>query len=154
MLGAEYKDQDCSAARALEIIGERWSLLILRDAIFRGTTQFSAFQRSLGIATNILAKRLERFVASGLMTGPGTDGQYRLTVMGRDLAGVLVAMTAWGERWVEAGPVDFVEVGSSEEVAARLVRTRDGAEVNSANVAVRLRPGRTKRQAASAAPSS
>src|SRR5215471_16867967 len=56
MLGRLYEDQDCSAARALEVVGERWSLLILRDAIFRGFTRFSQFEETLQISTNILAK--------------------------------------------------------------------------------------------------
>lgn len=67
MLGRYYPGQTCSAASALELVGERWSLLILRDAFFRGHTRFSDFERSLGIAPNILTKRLESFVSDGLM---------------------------------------------------------------------------------------
>src|SRR5262249_25709747 len=67
VLGRHYDNQDCSAARALELVGERWSLLILRDAMFGGITRFSQFQKGLGIATNVLAERLEGFVAAGLM---------------------------------------------------------------------------------------
>ena len=74
MLGRLYENQDCSAARTLEVVGERWSLLILRDAMFGGFTRFSQFQKSLGIATNILAKRLEGFVAAGLMEQPRSSG--------------------------------------------------------------------------------
>lgn len=138
MLGNDYDGQDCSAARALELVGERWSLLILRDAMFRGTTQFTAFQRCLGVATNILARRLERFVQAGLMETP-VDGHYRLTDKGRDFAGVVVALTAWGDRWVSPGPVDFVEAGTDDVVVPRMVRARDGAEVGASNLAVRLR---------------
>lgn len=61
---------ECSAARALEVVGESWSLLILRDALFRGYTRFGDFERSLGIAPNILAKRLEGFVAAGVSRAP------------------------------------------------------------------------------------
>jgi DNA-binding HxlR family transcriptional regulator len=60
MLGRTYENENCSAARALEVVGERWSLLIVRDAICRGTTKFSEFQRNLGLAPNILASRLGR----------------------------------------------------------------------------------------------
>ena len=56
MLGRHYEGEECSAARSLELVGERWSLLILRDAMFRGSTRFSQFQKALGIATNILTK--------------------------------------------------------------------------------------------------
>jgi DNA-binding HxlR family transcriptional regulator len=84
MLGRLYEGQDCSAARALELVGERWSLLILRDAMFRGYTRYGQFQKSLGIASNILAKRLEDFVAAGIMqrgqpAGAGEQVEYLLT---------------------------------------------------------------------------
>ena len=65
MLGRTYGRENCSAARALELVGERWSLLIIRNAVFAGTTRFSDFERRLGVATNILAKRLDGFVAAG-----------------------------------------------------------------------------------------
>jgi DNA-binding HxlR family transcriptional regulator len=104
MLGHLYEKLNCSAARALEIAGERWSLLILRDALFRGTTRFSDFERSLGIASNILAKRLESFVDAGLMElrryapQPEHD-EYVLTAKGLDFKPVIIALTAWGDRW-------------------------------------------------------
>ena len=68
MLGRTYDGQDCSAARTLELVGERWSLLIIRDALFAGMTRFSEFERSLGIAPNVLAARLAWFVEAGLVT--------------------------------------------------------------------------------------
>src|SRR5262249_21056445 len=110
MLGRFYDNQDCSAARALELVGERWSLLILRDAMFRGYTRFSQFQKSLGLATNILAKRLEGFVAAGLMEHrqPGAAGEqaeYLLTQKGLELKPVIIALTEWGDKWVQPGPV-------------------------------------------------
>jgi DNA-binding HxlR family transcriptional regulator len=108
MLGRLYEDQDCSAARALELVGERWSLLILRDALFRGFTRFSEFQRALQVAPNILAKRLEHFVASGLMetrlNGPHSDyREYRLTDMGQELKPIVLALSAWGAKWTRPG---------------------------------------------------
>ena len=77
MLGRLYENQECSATRTLELVGERWSLLILRDAMFRNFTRFSQFQRSLGIATNVLARRLEGFLQAGLMEHrqPGASGE-------------------------------------------------------------------------------
>jgi DNA-binding HxlR family transcriptional regulator len=79
-------------------VGERWSLLILRDAIFRNFTHFSQFQKSLGIATNVIAKRLEGFVAAGLMEHrqPGASGEqaeYLLTRKGIELKPVVIALT-------------------------------------------------------------
>ena len=86
MLGHLYENQDCSAARTLELVGERWSLLILRDAMFRRSTRFSEFQKSLGIATNILTRRLDRFVDVGLMkrrqSSAGDHVEYLLTQKG------------------------------------------------------------------------
>jgi DNA-binding HxlR family transcriptional regulator len=104
MLGRTYEKENCSAARALEVVGERWSLLILRDALFRGMTRFSDFERSLGIAPNILAKRLEVFVAADLLEHRVSDDRdqphhYVPTEKGLDLKPVIMALTAWGDRW-------------------------------------------------------
>src|ERR1051325_2648260 len=107
MLGRLYENQDCSAARALELVGERWSLLILRDAMFRNYTRFSQFQKSLGIATNILSKRLESFVADGLMARrqpSGEQAEYRLTRKGLELKPTIMALTEWGDKWLQPGP--------------------------------------------------
>lgn len=102
MLGRTYDREVCSAARALEIAGERWSLLILRNAAFAGMTRFKEFQESLGLAPNVLAARLEHFVARGLMTaapGPAGYAEYRLTDKGLDFKPVIIALTQWGDRW-------------------------------------------------------
>src|ERR1700680_2932235 len=90
MLGKTYDGQDCSAARTLELVGERWSLLIIRDALFAGMTRFSEFERSLGIAPNVLAARLAWFVEAGLMTvEPVSEdselSEYRLTEKGTEV---------------------------------------------------------------------
>src|SRR4051812_33427867 len=97
MLGRTYDNQNCSVARALEVVGERWSLLILRDAMFRGTTRFSDFQRVLGLAPNILANRLDTFVAADVMRVDNRE--YYLTAKGWDLQPALIALTEWGDRW-------------------------------------------------------
>ena len=108
MLGRTYRTQNCSAARALEIVGERWSLMIIRHAIFRGITRFGDFERSLGIARNILTARLDWFVEQGLMERrPHAAGsayqEYVLTDKGRELQPVIVALTHWGDRWAAPG---------------------------------------------------
>jgi DNA-binding HxlR family transcriptional regulator len=102
MLGRAYERENCSAARALEVIGERWSLLILRNALYAGSRRFNQFQRSLGIATNILQARLEWFIENGLMElRPAADGvqEYVLTTKGQDLEPVILALSAWGDRY-------------------------------------------------------
>lgn len=114
MLGRLYERENCSAARALELVGERWSLLIIRNAAFAGMTRFTEFEQSLGIAPNILTSRLGDFVAAGLMevVGPpvGAKGRrYVLTRKGEELAQVVMALTSWGDRWLapEGPPVVY-----------------------------------------------
>ena len=92
----------CPSARSLDVIGDWWSLLIVRDA-FDGLTRFGEFQTSLGIAKNILSDRLRTLVSRGILElVPARDGgmrqEYRLTEMGRDLFPVMVALRQWGER--------------------------------------------------------
>ena len=102
MLGRLYPGQDSSTARALEIVGERWSLLIVHHALFAGTSRFTDFQRTLGISPNILTKRLDDFVAAGifeLRRDEGRHAEYVLTSKGRDLRPVIVALTRWGDHW-------------------------------------------------------
>ena len=103
-------DFHCSVARTADIIGEWWTPMIVRDA-FYGRTRFEEFQKSLGLARNVLAARLDRLVESGIMERkryqehPPRD-EYVLTEKGRDLFPVIAAMLAWGDRWTagEAGP--------------------------------------------------
>jgi DNA-binding HxlR family transcriptional regulator len=142
MLGRLYENQNCSAARALELVGERWSLLILRDAVFGGFTRFSQFQKSLGIATNVLAKRLEGFVAAGLMEQPrssGAQAEYVLTQKGLELKPVIIALTEWGDTWLRPGPVVFQTRSDSEPVGLQLRRVSDDGRVKVADVVARPR---------------
>jgi DNA-binding HxlR family transcriptional regulator len=144
MLGKLYSNQDCAAARALEIVGERWSLLILRDALFRNSSRFSEFERTLGIAPNILAKRLESFVEAGLMrvdapVGRKDQRRYLLTESGRDFVPILMALTQWGEKWVGPGPVDFINAATGEDVEVRVEPKGSKSEPGPVEVAVRLR---------------
>lgn len=122
MLGKTYPGQDCSAARALEIVGERWTLLILRDAMFRGFVRYSQFAESLRIATNILARRLEGLVAAGLLevrVPPSRSDhvEYHLTRKGLELKPVIVALTQWGDDWLGPGPVTFRDATTDRPVA-------------------------------------
>lgn len=97
-----FEDMPCSVAQCLEIVGEWWSMLIVRDA-FRGVTHFDAFQERLGIARNILTQRLKKLVAAGILRKDAYQEhplryQYTLTEKGRDLWPVLVALRQWGDR--------------------------------------------------------
>ena len=143
MLPKTYATQDCSAARTLELVGERWSLLILRDAMFRRYTRYGQFQKSLGVATNILAKRLEDLVAAGIMDrqqpdGAGEQPEYRLTQKGMELKPVIMALTAWGDKWVRPGPVVFRnDVGQPVELQLRGIA--DDSQVAVADVVAQRR---------------
>jgi DNA-binding HxlR family transcriptional regulator len=148
MLGKTYDTQTCSIARALEVVGERWSLLIVRDAHFAGLTRFTDFQRSLGIATNVLRDRLDAFVEAGLMTRrryseAPEQHEYLLTEMGRDLLPVLVALTEWGDRWAapDGRPIVYRHAGCGSEVHAELVCDRHGVLENHSDLETELGPG-------------
>ena len=151
VLGRTYEGQNCSAARALEVVGERWSLLIMRDALFRGTTRFSDFQRSLGLASNVLAKRLDGFVENGLMeqrVHPEHPDQqeYVPTDKGRDLQPVVLALTAWGDRWAAPNgpPVTFEHEGCGGKVEAHLLCLKCGRSPDLAHVVAK--PTRSRRR--------
>jgi DNA-binding HxlR family transcriptional regulator len=126
-------------ARTLELIGERWTMLIIRDARLRGTKRFGEFQKSLGVATNILAKRLDHLVEHGLMSLDPAGGEYRLTESGHDLLVVAIAATEWGERWVEKGPIDFVDGSTGHPVTAALIDAVSGAPVVNSAIESRIR---------------
>ena len=144
MLGRLYDNQECSAARALELVGERWSLLILRDAMFRKYTRFSQFEKSLGVAPNILAKRLESFVADGLMKRrqprrAGEQAEYVLTQKGLEFKPVIIALTQWGDKWVQPGPVVYQTEADGKRVELQLRKAGDDKQVGIADVIARLR---------------
>ena len=104
-----FEGMNCSVAQALEVVGEWWTMLIIRDS-FLGITRFDDFQRRLGISRNILADRLDHLVDKGVLTRVPYQQHpvrhdYRLTEKGRDLWLVLTAMREWGDRWeAEEGP--------------------------------------------------
>lgn len=103
-------EPSCSIARALEVIGDRWTILVLRDA-FRGLRRFDEFRRDLDIARPVLADRLKRLVNHGVLTKELYQEhppryEYRLTEMGWQLSPILVALMHWGDRHLagEEGP--------------------------------------------------
>lgn len=127
MLKRTYDGQEaCSVARTLEIVGDRWTWLVVRDA-FLGVSRFAEFRQSLGIAANVLADRLERLVAEGVLervpySERPTRYEYRLTEKGRDLFTALNAIREWGDRHVSPAPMRLLR------------RRRDGASVVAALV--------------------
>jgi DNA-binding HxlR family transcriptional regulator len=112
---ADYSKETCSIAATLEVVGDPWTLLILRDA-FRGVRRFEQWQEELGVARNVLAARLKSLVEHGVLeTKPYSERpprhEYVLTAKGRALSPVLLTMAAWGDAHVygdEGGPMRFV----------------------------------------------
>lgn len=104
---AQADDTACSIARSLEIIGDRWTILILRDA-FRGVRRFDELRDDLGIARPVLAERLKRLVEAGVLHKVPYQQrpvryEYRLTQMGVELSPILVALMRWGDRHLSDG---------------------------------------------------
>ena len=148
MLGNTYGSQNCSAARTLELVGERWTMLIVRDA-FLGVRRFDDFQRSLGVARNVLNTRLQRLVEAGILERrryqerPARH-EYRLTEMGRDLWPAVVALMQWGDRWLASetdAPMAIEHRGCGGGVSARRTCTTCGAELEVHDVRVIPGPG-------------
>ena len=136
MLKREYENQVCSIARALELVGERWTLLIVRDA-FLGLSRFDQFQQSLGIGRNVLADRLNGLVEQGIFDRvPYSERplrhDYRLTEKGRELAIVLAALRQWGDRHVSDKPPRLLrrKTDRKDVVAAFVPRGAPALEVD------------------------
>jgi DNA-binding HxlR family transcriptional regulator len=153
-----YEGQQCSIARALEVVGERWTLLILRDA-FMGVRRFDDFQRSLGVARNVLNTRLQRLVEEGLLEKrPYQERpqrfEYVLTQVGVDLWPALVSLMHWGDRHLagEAGPPLVLEHrGCGGRASERATCDRCGAHLQARDVLAVPGPGRAQRSEPAAA---
>ena len=146
MLKRDYTGQVCSVARALELVGERWTLLIVRDA-FLGLRRFDEFQRSLGIARNVLADRLNRLVEEGILERvPYSEHppryEYRLTRKGRDLNVALTALRQWGDEYLSEQPPRILRRrGDGQPVVAALVPKGCAAVVAARDVELVPGPG-------------
>jgi DNA-binding HxlR family transcriptional regulator len=109
-----FEEMNCSVAQSLEVVGEWWTMLIVRDC-FLGVTRFDDFQQRLGISRNILTERLDHLVAKGVLVKVAYQEHpvrydYRLTDKGRDLWAVLTALREWGDRWeADDGPPVVIE---------------------------------------------
>lgn len=135
MLPNTYEGQNCSIARALELVGERWTLLILRES-FLGVRRFDRFQARLGIARNILRDRLGRLVEEGVLERRQYQErpvryEYRLTQKGRDLWPIIMALAQYGDQYYapDGPPKIFRHRGCGGELDDRRRCTRCGADV-------------------------
>jgi DNA-binding HxlR family transcriptional regulator len=145
-----YSGANCSIARTLGVVGEKWTLLILREA-FYGVRRFDDFHTALGCARNLLAARLKTLVAHELLERVAyqDDGgrgrhEYRLTEKGRDLFPAVVALMQWGDKWLadEAGPaVQLVHRDCGEAARARLTCDAGHAGLGARDIAATPGPG-------------
>jgi len=131
MLHRTYEGQDCSIARTLEIVGERWTLLIIRD-VFLGLRRFDQLQESLGVARNVLADRLNRLVEEGILERVQYSErplrfEYRLTKKGRELNVALTALRQWGDAHLSEKPPRLLRRKADRKpvVAALVPRSAD-----------------------------
>jgi len=155
MLKRDYDGQNCSIARALELVGERWTLLIVRDAFF-GLRRFDEFQDSLGIASNVLASRLDRLVGAGIFERVRYQQrpdrfEYRLTERGRALRTPLLALMQWGDGISGKPPRVARRKRDRSPVVAALVGA-DGKRVEPGEIEVVPGPGATKRRSQRTSP--
>lgn len=138
----------CSVVRSLDLLGDRWTLLLIREVVF-GTRRFDDFAAHLGIARNVLSARLAKLVEAGvLMQEPlqaeGRRQGYRLTEMGEDLLPVLMALMQWGDRWLQTPdtvPVRVVERSTGKALPPLAVRNAAGKQLRLADLDWEPGPG-------------
>lgn len=143
-----FGEMNCGVARALEALGDWWTLLIIRDAFF-GARRFGEFERSLGIAKNILTARLRALVADGVFerVAVGTGGEryeYHLTPKGHALLPVLVALREWSDEWVFGRghePLVLRERATGHRLPRLRVTNREGKELKLDEIAATPGPG-------------
>jgi DNA-binding HxlR family transcriptional regulator len=148
VLSRDYPDQVCSIARSLEVVGERWTLLILRDAVV-GLRRFEDFQASLGIASNVLTNRLKLLCDEGVLErvpDPERPGRpmYVLTDKGRELGPALIVLMKWGDRHYPTpnGPPRLtLHAGCGGSVGADLRCERCGKHLAPGELELPLGPG-------------
>lgn len=152
MTRTSLKEFNCSLARTADIIGDKWTLLILRDAFF-GASAFSQFHKSLGVARNILADRLEKLVEHEILekrqSRPGVARYtYHLTERGQALAPVLIAITQWGDEWIfgqGAEPLHFLDRKQGKPIQSVNVRSSNGQSLGAGDIYIAPGPGADQR---------
>jgi DNA-binding HxlR family transcriptional regulator len=136
-------NKECSMARAMEVVGDRWSILILREAYY-GVKRFDEFEYYVGVAPNILSSRLKKFVDAGVMTRiplPEHSGryEYQLTEKGRDFFPAYLALKKWGDDWLaepEGPQVVFRDRAAGREIKYPKLLTANGKPLRLEDVEV------------------
>jgi DNA-binding HxlR family transcriptional regulator len=149
-----YEGQVCSIARTLELVGDRWTLLVVRDAL-RGVRRFEEFRTRLGIAHNVLADRLARLTEAGILerrlyqTRPDRY-EYHVTRQGRDLWPVIMSLLLWGDQYFapDGPPLLVLHRGCGGRLQAGLTCSACGAPLERQDTELRPGPGAAKENAA------
>ena len=141
-----FDHMNCSLAQTLSVIGEHWSLLVMRDA-FMGLRRFDEFQKDLGIARNILSDRLKRLVSEGILEkakGDNSYFEYRLTEKGYEFQPILLSMIHWGDRH-KPNPAGerliFVDRENGKPIEQMAVHAKDGRGLRSRDLRATAGPG-------------
>ena len=149
MRRTSYEQMNCSIASALDVVGEPWTLLIVRDA-FYGVRRFDDFQENLGIARNVLTARLKKLVEAGIFRKIAyrqrpLRHEYRLTDKGAALFPVIVGLKLWGDRFGSAArngkPMDLVDRSDGRPLEPVLIDSMSGQKLELTNVRAVAGPG-------------
>jgi len=146
VLNRKYEGQNCSIACALEIVGERWTLLIVRD-VFLGLRRFDELRESLGIARNVLTDRLHWLVGQDILEAVPYSSrpdryEYRLTAKGRDLFVTLTALRQWGDKYLTDKPSALLRRKTDQAPTVAALMTEDGEAVSTGEAELVAGPGR------------
>lgn len=152
MKRTSFANWPCSIARTMDLLGDWWTPLVMREAIY-GISRFDEFQEQLGIARNTLADRLRRLVDAGLLDkrlyhSEPRRYEYVLTEKGKDFFGVLAALSRWGDRWLageEGVPVTFHHGSCGHDTHAEVVCASCGQPLRPEETSMRMGPGYPER---------
>jgi DNA-binding HxlR family transcriptional regulator len=151
LVRTRFAKENCSVAQALEILGDWWTLLVIREAFF-GVRRFADFEANLGISKNVLTNRLGHLVKHGVLERVdagqhGTRYEYALTRMGKDLATVMTALRQWGDRWITPGkePLVVFDRRTGRPIPQLRIRGEDGELLRAEHMEPRPGPGASKK---------
>ncbi len=151
MATTEFTSLNCSLADTLQLVGDRWAMLIIREAFF-GTHRFEIFQKNLGIARNILTTRLHTLCDNDILlrvpvkTGARRHG-YKLSDRGYDLLPAIIALNQWGDRWLHertGPPIRYLERRSDEEIDDIVILSSSGCQLSAWDLKLVPGPGATE----------
>lgn len=143
-----YDSPHCAVSRTLEVVGDGWAMLIIREA-FLGTRRFADFEANLSISKNVLTKRLQHLVSEGILEkvdagAYGARYEYQLTRKGKDLITVVTALRQWGDRWIFGEgnePLVVYDAATNQPIERVMIRRADGTPVPARDLELRPGPG-------------